>query len=71
MRRPPSTPPLRHAEELGRSKHPLADEVLSLTNLYLDVRFGHVDLDPSATKTFQQRVRALREAKLEGAEPVA
>lgn len=60
--RPASVPPLRHAEELTSDKHPLAEEVLALTRVYLDVRFGHGDLDASETKVFQRRVRALRDA---------
>ena len=65
VRRAPSTPPLRHAEELRVGKHPLASEVYDLTSIYLDVRFGHVDLGPADAKAFQTRVRALRDTKLE------
>ena len=38
--RPLSLPPLRHAEELAAKAHPLADDILELTNLYLAARFG-------------------------------
>lgn len=38
--RDPSTPPLTHAERLVADEHPLGPEVLALTQLYLDVRFG-------------------------------
>lgn len=64
IRRPPSVPPLRHAEDLCSGKHPLSGEVLALTRLYLDVRFGHGALDASEAKVFQRRVRAVRDATL-------
>ena len=38
--RPASLPPLRHAEDLRARNHPLGDEVLALTNVYLEARFG-------------------------------
>jgi len=40
VRRLASTPPLRHALALRETKHPLADEVVDLTNIYLAARFG-------------------------------
>ena len=45
-----STPPLRHAEELCSRRHPLADEVLTLTNVYLQARFGGATLNEPARR---------------------
>jgi transglutaminase-like putative cysteine protease len=58
--RPASLPPLRHAEDLRSRKHPLADEVLALTNVYLEARFGGSRLDEPAKSDFQRRVRVIR-----------
>jgi transglutaminase-like putative cysteine protease len=58
--RPPSTPPLRHAEELCARRHPLADEILALTQVYLDTRFGGIALDEPTRRNFEQRVREIR-----------
>jgi transglutaminase-like putative cysteine protease len=55
-----STPPLRHAESLGRLGHPLADDVLYLTNVYLGARFGGGALTEDARRDFENRVRRLR-----------
>ena len=62
--RPTALPPLRHAVQLKSSKHPLADEVLSLTETYLEARFGGVTLGDDAVRNFERRVRALRTTKL-------
>lgn len=59
--RPPSVPPLRHARNLQGMKHPLADEVLALTEIYLEVRFGGRELDLETARDFNLRVRALRD----------
>ncbi|MEZ4371594.1 MAG: DUF3488 and transglutaminase-like domain-containing protein [Polyangiaceae bacterium] len=59
--RPPSVPPLRHAKNLQALAHPLADEVMSLTEVYLEVRFGGRELDVDTARDFNQRVRALKE----------
>lgn len=63
--RPQWLPPLKHAEELVAQKHPLAPEVLDLTNLYLDARFGDATLTDHDAKEFERRVRELRNAKRE------
>jgi transglutaminase-like putative cysteine protease len=65
--RPPALPPLRHAEELVHRHHPLADEVLALTHVYLDTRFGHRPLSDSDKRDFEQRVKEVRLRKLEPA----
>ncbi len=58
--RPASLPPLRHAEALQSQNHPLSPEVLALTTIYLEVRFGGSQLDESAKHDFQRRVRNIR-----------
>lgn len=69
--RPLSVPPLRHAESLRERTHPLADEVVGLTEVYLGVRFGGRPLSDDARKDFELRIRALRDAKLEAPESAA
>jgi transglutaminase-like putative cysteine protease len=58
--RAPSTPPLRHAEELLSRSHPLGDEVMSLTHVYLELRFGGAALTEGSKRDFQRRVREMR-----------
>jgi transglutaminase-like putative cysteine protease len=60
-----SVPPLRHAEELKSRSHPLADEVLALTQLYLEARFGGTALSDATRKSFERRVRILRTTRAE------
>ena len=69
--RGPSTPPLRHALSLQRMGHPLADEVLDLTQMYLGARFGGVAVTDTDRREFEgrvKRVRAIRPAPRAGAE---
>ncbi len=63
LARPPSVPPLRFAEELLRAGHPLADDVVELTDIYLRARFGHVPLDPVHAAEFTARVGELKKRK--------
>jgi len=58
--RPVSLPPLRHAEDLRARKHPLGDEVVALTTVYLEARFGGAKLDDGARRDFERRVRGIR-----------
>ncbi len=58
--RPQSLPPLRHAEELRARNHPLGDEIISLTTVYLEARFGGSALDESNKKDFERRIREIR-----------
>jgi transglutaminase-like putative cysteine protease len=69
MTRPAATPPLRYANELGARKHPLAPEVESLTNAYLEVRFGGALLTPETRRDFERRVRVIRSYRNEEAPP--
>jgi protein-glutamine gamma-glutamyltransferase len=59
--RAPSLPPLRHALELTDRRHPLAPEVLALTQLYLDTRFGHRHLTDTDMRAYEQRIRDIRQ----------
>jgi transglutaminase-like putative cysteine protease len=58
--RAPSVPPLRHAYDLGARNHPLAPEVESLTQAYLETRFGGIALSEDARRDFERRVRQVR-----------
>jgi transglutaminase-like putative cysteine protease len=58
--RPPSTPPLRHAEELRSRSHPLAEVVASLTSVYLETRFGGGTLSDASRRDFERQVREIR-----------
>jgi hypothetical protein len=58
--RPASLPPLRHAEDLRARKHPLGDEVVALTTVYLEARFGGSRLDDGARRDFEKRVKGIR-----------
>lgn len=58
--RPPSLPPLRHAEDLVGRQHPLADDILALTNRYLEARFGGVQIEEAEQRDFERRVKEIR-----------
>jgi transglutaminase-like putative cysteine protease len=58
--RPVSLPPLRHAEELQARRHPLAGEVLALTQVYLEARFGGRALTEATRRDFERRIREIR-----------
>ncbi|MBL9024442.1 MAG: DUF3488 domain-containing protein [Myxococcales bacterium] len=60
VHRSPGTPPLRHAENLQSAAHPLAPEVLDITQVYLSVRFGKMALTDDVATELEERVRALR-----------
>lgn len=62
--RQPSTPPLAHARALAQLKHPAAREVLSLTECYLEARFGRRELSLDEEREFEQRVKGLRQLRL-------
>ena len=63
LTRPVSLPPLRSPRISKRQSHPLAPEVIDLTGVYLGVRFGGAELTQSLLRTFDRRVRAVREWK--------
>ncbi|WP_437576681.1 transglutaminase TgpA family protein [Sorangium sp. So ce887] len=58
--RPTSMPPLRHAEALELTDHPLSREILLLTQVYLRARFGGAKLTEDDSRDFERRVKALR-----------
>ena len=58
--RSPGTPPLKHAEALESMSHPLAHEIYELTKVYIESRFGGRSLGDDERRTFERRVRALR-----------
>jgi transglutaminase-like putative cysteine protease len=59
--RRPETPPLAHALGLRALRHPLADEIIALTETYLAVRFGKAELSEQGAKDFQTRLRRLNQ----------
>ncbi len=61
------TPPLAHANALVQLGHPIAQETLLLTELYLRARFGGQVLTPEEVSDFAYRVRAIRQPKPERA----
>jgi transglutaminase-like putative cysteine protease len=60
LTRPVSLPPLRHAEEISLRRHPLAGEVLALTHVYLEARFGGSEVTEAIKRDFERRVREIR-----------
>ncbi len=58
--RAPSLPPLRHAEDMRSRGHPLGGEVVSLTTVYLEARFGGSGLTDASRRDFERRVRDIR-----------
>ena len=61
--RPQGTPPLRHSESEAVLGHPMAKEIRTLTEIYLEARFGKHPLDEPGKKAFEHRVRAIRLAR--------
>jgi transglutaminase-like putative cysteine protease len=62
--RQPTTPPLGHARALEQLNHPAAAEVLALTELYLEARFGRRELSLEEERDFERRVKRLRRMEL-------
>jgi len=58
--RPTGTPPRAHALSLKALGHPVAEEALALTELYLAARFGGLSLSPEERRDFARRARAIR-----------
>jgi transglutaminase-like putative cysteine protease len=67
--RPAATPPLSYAYELDARKHPLAPEIVALTNTYIEVRFGGAPLTPEGRRDFERRVREIRGFRTEASLP--
>jgi protein-glutamine gamma-glutamyltransferase len=68
--RAPGVPPLRHAEALNALGHPLADEILDLTDVYLRARFGGEVISTDVRREFEERVRGIRSAILPAVQQV-
>jgi len=60
LTRAPSVPPLRHAEDMRSRGHPLGHEVVSLTTVYLEARFGGAGITDASRRDFERRVRDIR-----------
>jgi protein-glutamine gamma-glutamyltransferase len=60
-----STPPLAHARILVEMSHPAAAEILELTQIYLEVRFGGRGLNDEQRRDFARRVKLLRASREE------
>jgi hypothetical protein len=58
--RPPDVTPAEHAEELGRSGFPAANEVREVTDAYLAARFGEKRLPPHDYHRLRQVSRGIR-----------
>ena len=58
--RSPGTPPLLHAEALKALDHPLSAEILALTEIYLEARFGREVITDDLRREFEDRVKAVR-----------
>jgi hypothetical protein len=58
--RPPSVPPLAHAMALEAMGHPAGAEIRSLTEIYIEARFGGRELSEDERRDYARRVRALR-----------
>jgi transglutaminase-like putative cysteine protease len=63
------TPPLRHAQALVKSDHPLAPDVLEVTEAYLGARFGGAPISESRLAELMSRVRHVRSVVLPDAKP--
>lgn len=59
--RVPSTPPLAHALALEALNHPIAKEVLELTQQYVEVRYAGRTLSEDERREYARRVRLLRQ----------
>jgi protein-glutamine gamma-glutamyltransferase len=61
--RSPHTPPLTHANLLRGRQHPIAEEVLALTLVYQEVRFGQQPFHTGDDARFRLRLGALRKQR--------
>jgi transglutaminase-like putative cysteine protease len=55
-----SRPPLAHAQHLLEQRHPLAHDVIALTRLYLEARFGGHPLSPDARREFERGIQRVK-----------
>lgn len=66
VRRAPGIPPLRHALALVETGHPVASDVLQLTERYLRARFGNEPLGDEERRVFEQRVAHIKASPIKG-----
>ncbi|MEO7331282.1 MAG: transglutaminase domain-containing protein, partial [Minicystis sp.] len=69
--RSPGLPPLRHAEALATLDHPLSEEIMALTEIYLRARFGGEVLSDEIHRDFEARVKILRATPRTPAQAIA
>ncbi|MCS6901365.1 MAG: DUF3488 and transglutaminase-like domain-containing protein [Myxococcales bacterium] len=58
--RPQGVPPLQHALSAPVQRHPMGEEILALTRLYQELRFGGIPIGEEVRRQFEQRVRQIR-----------
>jgi transglutaminase-like putative cysteine protease len=58
--RPPDVTPSEHADQLGRSGYPAADEVSAITDAYLATRFGETQMSTHDYHRLRQVSRSVR-----------
>ncbi|HNS98980.1 MAG TPA: DUF3488 and transglutaminase-like domain-containing protein [Polyangiaceae bacterium] len=62
--RSPSTPPLKHAQQLLSDHHPCAPAIHAVTVSYLRARFGDDPLSPTERQELETLIRSLRPTAL-------
>lgn len=60
IQRAPSVPPLRHAKNLAKSNHPLAADVVAITEFYLAARFSDCAPRDAEFSSVEAKVREIR-----------
>jgi hypothetical protein len=63
------TPPLMHARSLEQLGHPLAREILGVTHVYLESRFGGAELAEPQRRDVEVRVKWIRSVRREARAP--
>lgn len=63
--RTPGTPPLKHAETLDSSNHPLSQDIKAVTDRYLRARFGGEPMDAQERKSIELRIQRVRMRRTE------
>jgi len=56
-----AVPPMLHATSLVHGEHPAGQEVLALTERYLDARYGDEPLSAEERRDFERRVRRVKD----------
>jgi hypothetical protein len=60
--RPKTTPPLLHARQLEEASHPEAETIMVLTQMYVDTRFGGLQLTERLQARFNVKLRRLKQS---------